>query len=142
MGKPQVETSLLTREAILGAKDLKIERVEVPEWGGAVMVKSMTGSERDEFENSVLRQNGRNVQLNTRQMRAKLCSWTVVDEAGKRMFTESDVAALGGKSAAGLDRVFTVASRLSGISREDVEELAKNSGANLNGDSGSDSRSG
>jgi hypothetical protein len=37
------------------------------------------------------------------------------------------VEALGKKSAAALNRVFEVAQRLSGITDDDVEELAKNS---------------
>jgi hypothetical protein len=40
----------LTRDSILNAKDLKKELVKVPEWGGEVYVRCMTGSERDAFE--------------------------------------------------------------------------------------------
>jgi hypothetical protein len=39
-----------------------------------------------------------------------------------------DINTLGQKSAAALDRVYEVAARLSKISKEDVDELAKNSG--------------
>lgn len=117
----------LNREAILAAEDLPRELVEVPEWGGAVYVRALTGAERDQFEASIVEQRGRDVRMNMRNIRAKLVALTVVDEDGQRIFTDDDVAALGGKSAAALDRLFAVAQRLSGLSKEDVEELAKNS---------------
>ena len=41
------------------------------------------------------------------------------------MFTDADVVALGAKSAAALDRIYDVATRLSGITDEDVEEIAE-----------------
>jgi len=53
------------------------------------------------------------------------------------VFTQQDVAALGELSAAALDRVFDVASRLSGLNPEDVEAMTKNSGAAPGGGSSS-----
>ena len=47
--------SLLSKTAILTANDLQTEDVEVPEWGGAVRVRSFTGRERDAFESSMVR---------------------------------------------------------------------------------------
>jgi len=126
---------VLNREAILAAKDLPRELVEVPEWGGAVYVRALTGAERDQFEASIVEQRGRDVRMNMRNIRAKLVALTVVDEDGQRIFTDDDVAALGGKSAAALDRLFAVAQRLSGLSKEDVEELAKNSESGQSADS-------
>ena len=61
-------------------------------------------------------------------IRAKLASWCCVDAQGGRLFTESDVQALGGKSAAALGRIFDVATRLSGITEEDVDEMAEGDG--------------
>ena len=45
---------LLSRDEILAASDLTKELVEVPEWGGSVYVRAMTGTERDSYEESVL----------------------------------------------------------------------------------------
>jgi hypothetical protein len=119
--------ALLTREQILAADDLKRETVPVPEWGGDVIVKSLTGAERDEFEDSVVRQRGKSRELNLRNARARLVSLSLVDEAGSRLFSAGDVEQLGRKSAAALDRVFGAAQRLSGLTEQDVDELAKNS---------------
>ena len=59
-------------------------------------------------------------------VRAKLCAWCIVDEGRRpRVFADADIVALGAKSAAALDRIYDVASDLSGITDEDVEELAE-----------------
>jgi len=122
MAKPK----LLTREAILQADDLPRELVEVPEWGGALYVRALTGAERDAFEQSIVETRGKNTRMNLRNIRARLVALTVIDEDGNRLFSDDDVEALGRKSAAALNRVFEVAQRLSGLRPEDVEELAGN----------------
>jgi hypothetical protein len=118
--------SLLTREQILEAQDIQTEEVAVKEWGGSVKVQGMTGRERDAFEAEILQQKGKNFSVNMQNIRAKLVAVSLVNGDGKRIFNDKDVTALGKKSAAALDRVFSVAQELSGISTEDVEELAKN----------------
>jgi hypothetical protein len=118
---------LLKRDEILKASDLTFEDVDVPEWGGVVRVRALSGAERDRFEQSCVVQQGKKTKMNMNNIRAKLCALTLVDEAGLRIFSDLDVEALGAKSAAALDRVFDVAQRLSGISDDDLEELEKNS---------------
>ena len=118
--------NILSREAILRATDLKSERVEVPEWGGCVTVRSMTGFERDAFEASLFDGKGASRKEKLANLRARLVAFCVVDAEGKRIFSDSDAEALGRKSAAALDRVFAVAQRLNGLGHTQVEELAKN----------------
>lgn len=126
---------ILSKEAILSADDLEKELVEVPEWGGAVYVRALTGAERDAFEQSMVemrtvRQGRRQEtvrEMRLQNIRARLCALTICDEEGNRLFTDADVQALGRKSASALNRVFQVAQRLSGLTDEDVEELAGNS---------------
>ena len=113
---------ILTRDEILAADDLKIETVSVPEWGGAVQVRTLMGCQRDRFEASIVK--GKVVSMEN--LRAKLVAESAVNEKGKRLFTTKDVEALGKKSASALDRLFAVAQRLSGLSPADVDELAKN----------------
>ena len=119
--------TLLSKTAILTANDLKSEDVEVPEWGGAVRVRSFTGRERDAFEASMVRGEGRDRKVDLTNMRARLVGLTVIDETGQRLFTDEEVDLLGAKSGAALDRVFAVAQKLNGLSSADVEELSKNS---------------
>jgi|AntDeeMetagen192_2_1112575.scaffolds.fasta_scaffold04210_2 ABC-type uncharacterized transport system ATPase component len=113
----------LTKQQILEASDTKTQEVEVPEWVGSVTIQTMTGYARDQFEGSIT---GKNGAVNTTNIRAKLVAACVVDDAGELMFGEKDIAKLGKKSAAALERVFSAAQSMNRISDNDVEELAKN----------------
>jgi hypothetical protein len=116
----------LSREDILGAQDLKTEDVEVPEWGGTVRVRSLTGAERDAYEAGIVQLRGDGSRTFTLQnARARLVSLAVCNENGERLFSDKDIAELGKKSAAALERVFDKARHLSGLSDDDVEELAE-----------------
>lgn len=117
----------LTRDQVLSASDLQKERVEVPEWKGFVWVRGLTALERDRYDESLLKRvKGRTV-VDAAGARAKLVALTVTNEAGEQLFTDRDVDALNAKSAAPIDRLFTVAQRLSGITEEMIEDLVKNS---------------
>lgn len=118
--------TLLSRQAVLDAPELIYEDVEVPEWGGTIRVKAISGAERDRFEASVAERKGRKVRYNMENLRARLVQLAAIDEAGKLLFKRNDVAVLGQKSAAALNRVFEVARRLAGISEDDLEELEEN----------------
>lgn len=117
---------MLTRDAILKANDLPKEKVEVPEWGGFVFVRSMNGLERDIFEQSIYDSNGKNKKANLNNIRARLCALTIVDDKGERLFSNDDIDELGKKNAKALDRVFTKARNLNGLNSNDIEELAGN----------------
>lgn len=129
---------LLGRDEILQADDLAVEDVEVPEWGGTVRVRTMTGAERDVFEQSVITRRGKKVDVIMRDMRAKLVALCLIDDEGEILFSESDVRALSNKSALALNRVFEVAQRLNGLTETDIEELTGNFQIGQNGDSISD----
>lgn len=116
---------LLSKADILGADDLKRERVSVPEWGGDVFVRTLTGSERDALEASFV-DDKRGKAAAYQNLRARMCAWAICDESGASLFDESDVAALAKKSASALDRVFSVAQRLAGLTPDDVDEIVGN----------------
>lgn len=129
---------LLTREQILQAEDLKTEEVHVPEWGGTVCVRALTGDERDRYEGSMLvEKDDGTYGMRRDRLRATLAALSIVDENGAPLFTAEDVAVLGRKSASALDRVADVARRLSGLTKRDMEELEKNSAPDRSGASGS-----
>lgn len=129
----------LSAADILNANDEVIEKVDVPEWGGHVYVRSLTGHERDAFEESIIEGRGKNRNVNMRNLRAKLVAAATVDSNKKRLFDAAQVDALGKKNSRALDRVFEKAQELSGLRDEDVEELTKELGKDQNGSSGSDS---
>jgi len=142
---------LLTKDQILSARArLKTQVVDVPEWGGSVIVCELTGSMRDAFEGAMVqgRING-STQLNMTNVRARLAAFSIVnpddfelkvhasddgseysrsyvlkyDKTPRRMFTDAEIADLGQLSAAALSRVADVAQKLSGIGQSDLNEL-------------------
>ena len=125
----------LNRDAILGAVDVQTEKVDVPEWGGDVIVRGLTGDELDNFQGSV-RQfrptfdgKGMEAVLVQDGMRAKLLVKCLVDETGERLFTDQDAPALGAKNGAVIDKLYDVAARLSGLSEEEKQAMEGNSEA-------------
>ena len=114
---------ILNRDAILGAQDLPHKDVEVPEWGGAVRVRMMTGSERDTLANAFIGADGKPDMIGYRQ---RLLATVMVDETGLRLFSYDDMAAIGAKSAAALDRVFTIADQLNQLGGAAVEAATGN----------------
>lgn len=117
---------LLTKNQILDADDIKKELVNVPEWGGEVLVRMLTGAQRDAFEDSMIKNRGKSKEVNLVNIRARLAALCIVDESGTRLFNDTEIVNLGNKSAIALDRVFVAAQRLCGLTKEDVAELAKN----------------
>jgi hypothetical protein len=120
----------LSREAILAQRDLVLEAVEVPSWGGVVYVRNLSGKGRDAFEGSRIRVGADNkVVILYDNIRARLLSMTLCDAEGTLLFSESDIEALGQKDAKALDLLFVVAQRLSGVNDAAVSDKIKNSEA-------------
>lgn len=111
------------RDLILGKDDLPTRPVKVPEWDCTVHVRMMTGDERDAWEQWLV-----DTQSGRTQVRARYCVLTMVDEKGKRIFkdTKADIDALGQKSAAALDRIFSAALSLNGMSASEQEAASGN----------------
>lgn len=119
---------LLSREAIRAAQDIESQIVEVPEWGGAVRVKALSGAQRDAYESSVVTMQGDRRVFNLRDLRARFVAVSVIDDEGNLLFGDEDIEWLTAKSARALDRVFRVAQRLSGMTDADLQELEANLG--------------
>jgi hypothetical protein len=111
---------MLTREQILAAEDSTVEIVNVPEWGGDVGVKTLTGFEKDSWEAERQLKDG---VFNLENIRASLVAITACDAEGNRLFSLADVVDLGTKSVRALDRVFQAAKKLNGVSDEELDEL-------------------
>lgn len=141
MAPESTDVKVISRESIQAIDDLTTELVEVPEWGGSLYVRSLSGKERDDFEISMLRGKGRKQTVNLANLRAKLCVLVCVDgpdvHTAKPVFKPQDAAWLGQKSAQALQRVFVVAQRLSGLTDDDVEELTSDLGEDPSDGSGS-----
>lgn len=114
--------ALLTREQILSTNDIKTQTVDVPEWGGEVIIASMSGAARDAWEQSLIGDQ----KVTLKNIAARLVAFSAVDDKGNRLFSNDDVDALGKKSAKALSRCVKASQRLNGLTGADLEELAKN----------------
>jgi len=130
-------SKLLTADDILGADDLPRELVECPEWDGHVFIRTFQSTERDAWEQSIVSVSEGSSQANLENARANLVSRVACDEEGKALFTVQQIERLGQKSAKALGRCFDVASRLNGLSTDDMDEIVKNSSGDQSADSGS-----
>lgn len=120
--------ALLTKEALLAAASLDRlprETLEIPELGGSVIIKGMSGSDRDAWEKSLIVGRGKRRDVNTENVRAKLAVRCLVNDAGERLFSDGEAVLLGQLSASILNRIYETAQKLSGVSDEDVDELKK-----------------
>ena len=115
--------AILNKKQILSAEDKRTEEINIPEWGGSVIISTISGTARDAFEQSLVDGKGN---YKPKNVRAKLLIASCVNEKGAPLFTKEDIVALGNKSGAALDRLFAAVQKLNAVTDEDVEELAKN----------------
>jgi hypothetical protein len=128
------------KDQILAAQDLPTEQVLVPEWDVTVTVRGLSARERDDyFMSQTVIRDGQVVGQDTTNTTAKLLIRCIRGDDGEPVFGPEHVELLGQKSAAALDRLFKVASRLSGLAEEDKKDLGKDSAPTLNGVSASSS---
>ena len=132
---PATGSKILTRDEILKADKLAVEKVLVPEWGGTVCIKEMTGTERDAFEAGILTMRGTKADVRMQDARAKFLVNVICDENGVRLFKSDEVHIVGKLGAKKIDKLFEVASKLNGMSQKDVGELVEGLGDARNGGS-------
>ena len=123
---------LLGHDDILSkATMLKRELVKIPEWGDEkVWVQELTAAARDDYEQSMMDAHkvGKSYEFrpNLRNAKARMAVRVLVNEKGERLFKDNEADTLGRVSAAVLNRIVDVASRLSGMTKEDIEQLEQN----------------
>jgi hypothetical protein len=110
----------LKREQILKANDLKTIEVDVPEWGGSVIVRTMTGEARQNFQESINSPKGKL----PKNMLESLVVATVVDDSGEPLFEHDDIAELKKKSSIALNRVFEAAAELNGLTDKSIDKIS------------------
>ena len=120
----------LSKDEILGMDDIPMEAVTIPEWKHrTVLVCGLTATAKNAYQASLVTMHGKTRKVTLEHATAKLLVRTLVDATRQPLFTESDILKLGTKSAAVLERLAKVASRLSGMDEEENEQLLKNSEA-------------
>lgn len=116
-------------QKIIEHDDLKKETVDVPEWGGVVRVRALTGFERTEYikiltGNSLTHrgEGDRIIQSNVGRAQIYAAAVGMIDEDGKQLAGPDYVDELENKSGIVLQRVGDAVLRLSGMTGDDDEE--------------------
>lgn len=120
-------SKILTKDQILSANDHRTIEVGVPEWGGTVRLRTMSGKERDSFEFAVATHKAPDGTVDIRGLKALLVAMCAVGEDGQLLFTKADVEALNQKSSEALEKVYTKAAYLCGIGEDTIKETEGNS---------------
>lgn len=114
---------MLSKKDILTAEDIQKELVQVPEWGGEVMVHGLTCGEKDQYEQSLVTDG----KVDLKGATATLVALCVRDEKGCQIFSPLDVSSLVNKASRPMERISKVAQKLSGMGKNDLEDMVKNS---------------
>ena len=130
---------ILGRADILGADDLARETIETPEWGkgSAVIVRCLTGAERNAVAIALSDGGSANLPV-ILDMKMRFLAAALIDAEGHHLFTPEDITALNEKNPIVMDRLFVVASRLSGWSALNIAEITATLGNAQSAASGSD----
>jgi hypothetical protein len=131
-------SAILNPDQIDQADDLQVRIVEVPEWKGSIGVKVMAGTDRDKYEASLMKQQGKKFNADLNNARSKLLVMCLCDEKGARLYKDTETGRLGKKSSVVLDRLYEVAQEINGITEENIKDIEGNSGSDQSGYSGSD----
>lgn len=117
---------------ILQSDDLPRKPFPCPEWPEAdkkLFVRGLTGDERLEWEQCFVDPSKRTIVIPSNDPQALVAGKALVDEWGGRVFSDEQIAMLGAKNTAVLNRAYDASLRLSSIrkSESEVAEDRKNS---------------
>lgn len=116
---------VLSADDILGAKDVKLDSVDVPEWGGRVYVREFSARVREEFEELLHGDRDDDAPPDLKNIRARVVVLAACDSAGQALFTLDQAAALAEKSNDALTRVYDRAAALNKLRAKDRESEKK-----------------
>jgi len=113
------------KDQILQAEDLNRHKEHVPEWDVDVWISELSaaGAEAYAMQLSSDRKDGK---LKMDNFMCALLVCCLVDESGKRIFTDSDdVIRLAEKNGEVITRLYSIAEDMNGMNADDAEEQKK-----------------
>lgn len=135
MPKANGSSRIATKEEFLAAlkRGLAKEEVELPELGLTVLVWELTAPERIQYQETLTsskhrvpigKKGRREIEIESHAAKGllKLCALALKDENGRKLYEESDLVDM---PARVLQRIFTVAERLSGLGEEAEADAGK-----------------
>ena len=121
------------RDRIIAVDDLQREIVKIDQWGVEVEVRGMSGAARAAIVQDAADNNG---SVNFAKMMPEVVVTCVYDpETGEPVFTHADKDTIMSKNGAALEKINTVAMRLSGFGSDAIDIAGKDSSSTPNGGS-------
>ena len=123
---------MLNRDQILNRQAGRFEVVAVPEWGGDVRIKALNVRDRAIIETEfgrlgrLMRADDPAAVSGLFNLQLTMTALSVVDEAGKAMFTLDDLSVLEEQEPGAIQIISNAASALNGFATKAVEDAAKN----------------
>lgn len=114
------EKKILSADDIFAAEDIQTCEVDVPEWGGTVVLKMLTGEQMIAFWE-------KNKKSESEAM-ANLIAMSAVKPDGSPLFTEEQVSRLKKKSFKAMTRLQDAALKLNGLKDKDKQEESVKNG--------------
>ena len=121
------------RDRIIAVDDTQKEIVTITEWGVEVEIRGMSGAARASISQDAAENNG-NINF-LKMMPERVVQWCFDPITGEQVFDASDKELVMGKSGAALDRIVSIAMRLSGFGDKAVDEAGKDSSSTPKGGS-------
>lgn len=115
----------------LRAAPVPREEVPLPELGGSVWVRGMTGTERDKFEAlALMMRSGTDPKAAEKaydNYKARVLAPCIQDEGGRPLVPQGAASQLGDMPSVLVSRLFDVCLRLSGLGADAADDALKNS---------------
>lgn len=111
------------RDKIANIKDIKEEKLHIPEWDVELLIKSLSGAERNKIMNTAMNKDGK-VDLDRFYPDIVIAS-CFDPETNEQVFEPADRDMLLSKSGAALERIAQKAIKMSGL--DDLDQKEKNS---------------
>lgn len=110
---------ILNADSILAASDLKIQDINVPEWGGVVRIREFNLAMREQFSAYCQEHQGRGVL-------AYVVALSLIDESGNPLFSIEDISKIEQKNPSIIDKICAAAMTLNGLAFQAEEDAEKN----------------
>ena len=117
---------MIDREKLTAQTAMPEREVEIPSLGDTIRVRGMSSAERDAYEESMISVRGKRAEVKMALARARLLVVCLLNPDGSQMFLPGDVKLIGDLPAALVEPAYEAAQELSGMTEEDIEDLAKN----------------
>lgn len=109
-------------------KPIEVQPVDLPEYGGSVYVRVMSGTERDRFDSEIVRRKHLLGDKFTEGIRGLIVAATVCDANGALQFALDEAEIIGHVFPSPiLNRIVNVARKLNAMGSDAVEEAKGNS---------------